>query len=387
VSTREHRVRLLLVCTAGLAVVAGALGQAPLPPTQTEASVKQVGDTKIRTHVSLVTVPVSVMDAKREPVLNLSAKDFQITDNGISQQIVHFDLGNAFLSLVILLETSSRVGPLLPDIRKSGIVFSDTVVGPDDEAAVLSFNDSVDTLADFTTDHAIIQNAINELKQGTQGSKLFDAMALGVQVLNDHRQLQRTPDVPDRRRIMVILSEATDAGSEERLARVLRRAQLSNIAIYSVGLSTTLAQLEGSARDPKRRIRPEGTFPQPAMPGTVQTSSTETLRYGYGDLMNLITWTMRNIKDLVRDHPLEIATSGTGGQHIAASNGQHVATSNREFIEKAVDEIGGELHTQYSLTYEPTNNQVGFHVIRVTVSRRDLKVRSRPGYYIAPPDG
>ena len=383
--TKEHRVRWLLVCTAGLAVATIALGQAPLPTTQAGDSAQQVSETKIRTDVSLVTVPVTVLDLKREPVLNLSAKDFKITDNGKPHKIVHFDLGNASLSLVILLQTSSRVGPLLSDIRKSGIVFSDTVMGPNDEAAVLSFNDSVDKLVDFTTDHGIIQDTINELKQGTQGSKLFDAMALAVQMLNDRRQLQPTPDVPARRRIMVIMSEATDSGSGEQLGKVLRRAQLSDIAIYSVQLSTTLAQLEASPRAP-RRIRPEGTFPQPGMAGTVQTSSTEAMRYGYGDLTSLITWTMRNIKDLVKDHALEIATSGTGGQHIATSNGQHVATSNRELIEKAVDQIGEELHSQYSLTYQPGSNQAGFHVIKVTVSRRDLKVRSRPGYYATLPE-
>lgn len=32
--------------------------------------------------------------------------------------------------------------------------------------------------------------------------------------------------------------------------------------------------------------------------------------------------------------------------------GQHFAASNREFIEKAVNEIGGELRLQYSLTYQ-----------------------------------
>jgi hypothetical protein len=55
-------------------------------------------------------------------------------------------------------------------------------------------------------------------------------------------------------------------------------------------------------------------------------------------------------------------------------------------MEKAVDEIAGELHSQYSLTYEPKDTQeTGYHRIRVNVKRKDLKVRARPGYYIAPP--
>lgn len=368
----------------GLAATPRGLSQKPLSKTDTGISIEQVQDTKIRTDVSLVTAPVTVLDKNRQPVLDLTAKDFQITDNGVRQDILHFDLGSTPLSLVILVETSARVEPLLPDIRKSGILFSDVVMGPEDEAAVLSFNDTVNNLVDFSMNHATIQEAINELNQGTQRSKLFDAMATAVQMLSNRQRSQTTSDAPDRRRIMLIISEATDVGSDERLWTVLRRAQLSNIGIYSVGLSTILAQLEAPSVDPRLRIRPQGAFPLPAMPGTLQIPSTEAMRYGYGNLMSFIGWTMRNVKDLAKDHALEVATAATGGLHIATSNGQHVATSNRELIEKAIAEIGGELHSQYSLTYQPTNNQVGFHAIKVRVNRLDVKVHSRPGYYTAP---
>src|SRR5206468_12795469 len=82
---------------------------------------------------------------------DLDAKNFQVTDNGMAQKISHFDLGGDPLSLVILVETSSRVEPLMPEIRKTGILFAQTVMGPTGEAAVVGFNDSVDKLQDFTT--------------------------------------------------------------------------------------------------------------------------------------------------------------------------------------------------------------------------------------------
>jgi len=41
---------------------------------------------------------------------------------------------------------------LLPQVRKTGILFTQTVMGPNGEAAVVGFNDSVDKLQDFTTD-------------------------------------------------------------------------------------------------------------------------------------------------------------------------------------------------------------------------------------------
>jgi len=76
-------------------------------------------------------------------------------------------------------------------------------------------------------------------------------------------------------------------------------------------------------------------------------------------------------------HALNIATSGTGGRHIA--------TFGSRSLEKATDEIGAELHSQYWLTYELRGtDETGYHTIKVRVDRPELRVRSRPGYYIAP---
>jgi VWFA-related protein len=95
--------------------------------------------------------------------------------------------------------------------------------------------------------------------------------------------------------------------------------------------------------------------------------------------MNFNLWALKNVKDQITGHALQIAAAGTGGRHIA--------TFGANSMQKAVDEIGAELHAQYSLTYEPKGtNKTGYHKIRVYVKRQDLKVRARPGYYIAPPE-
>src|SRR5213082_3723863 len=204
---------LALTLLAAFAAVAGR-AQAPsgpippkpgvevqLPPKDTQA--------KVKVQVALVNTPVTVRDGRGEMVHNLEARDFQITDNGVAQRISHFDLGGDPLSLVILLETSSRIEPLLPQVRKTGILFTQTVMGPTGEAAVVGFNDSVDKLQDFTTNADLIENHIAQLGQGTSGSKLYDAMAVGVEMLSG-RPPATAADKPGRRRVLMILSEATD---------------------------------------------------------------------------------------------------------------------------------------------------------------------------------
>jgi hypothetical protein len=57
---------------------------------------------------------------------------------------------------------------------------------------------------------------------------------------------------------------------------------------------------------------------------------------------------------------------------------------NQKELDRAVSELGEELHSQYLLTYTPNNQEEsGFHTINVQVLKPDLKVRARDGYYIA----
>jgi VWFA-related protein len=370
----------LVLALAGVPAHAQA-PSGPIPPKPGAAVQQAPKDLpKVKVRVALVNTPVTVRDSRGEMVHNLEAQDFHVTDNGVTQQISHFDLGGDPISLVILIETSSRIEALLPQVRKTGILFTQTVMGPNGEAAVVAFNDSVDKLQDFTTDGDLIEKAIAHLGAGMSGSKLYDAMAVGVEMLSGRPEA--TPDKPGRRRVMMILSEATDAGSEAKLGAVLRNAQLANVTIYSVGLSTTRAQLQAKPKDTRPQLTPPGTFPLPPQPGTPQTPTSEANRYGNIDLMALAVWAVQHIHNQIKDHALEVAATATGGAHLP--------TFKDRSIEKAIDEIGGELHSQYTISYAPTGSDAtGYHEIKVQVVRNDaknLKVRARPGYYLAPPE-
>jgi VWFA-related protein len=351
---------------------------APKPGAEIQQPPKELP--KLKVQVALVNTPVTVRDSRGDMIHNLEARDFQISDNGVPQQISHFDLGGDPLSLAILIETSSRIAPLLPEIRKTGILFTQTVMGSMGEAAVVSFNDSVDKLQDFTPNGDLVENTIAHLGPGTSGSKLYDAMAVGVEMLSGRPQA--TVERPGHRRVLLVLSEASDAGSEVRLGEVLRQAQLASISIYSVGLSTTRAELQAKPKDTRPQITPPGTFPLPPQPGIPQTPTSEESRYGNIDLMAAAVWAVQHIHDQVKDHALEVAATATGGAHLA--------TFKDRSVEKAIDEIGGELHSQYSISYIPRGTDaIGYHEIKIAVIRKDaknLKVRARPGYYLAPPE-
>ena len=323
----------------------------------------------IHVRVNEVTTPVTVRDGAGEMIFSLTPKDFHIFDNGAEQKIDHFDLGGDPLSIALVAETSSRVEPMLPAIRRTGIIFSQVVMAQTAEAAVIGFDDSVNLLEKFTTDPDSIQGAINRLPEGTSGARLYDAMARGVSLLSGRPEA--------RRRVLLVVAEAQDTGSENKLGEILRQAQLANVTIYSIGLSTLAAEWRSQPESAPSQIGPPGTFPVPTPNGMPQTPEVEAQMQGNMDLLALAEWLVKTGRNALGSNSLAVASKATGGLHLK--------TLKDRSIEKALDEIGGELHAQYTLAYRPTDGESsGYHEIKVEVDRSGVSVRSRPGYYLAP---
>jgi VWFA-related protein len=341
--------------------------QGPIAP-KPDKPVQQPPEGTIRVRVALVSAPVVVVDAKGEPVVDLHQKDFHILDDGIEQTIEAFDLGGEQVSTVLVFETSSRIAPLLPTVQKSAIVFTQTVVGPSGQAAVISYDDAVNTVLPFSTDSDKIEKTIANLKPGNSGARLYDALSSAVGLLRGRPYGQR--------RAIVVVGEASDSGSEEKLGRVLRDAQLANIVIYSVGLSPTSAALRAPpSQAGPAPATPPGTFGGPPMPGSVQTPTTQQQYGGNIDLLGLSEWAVRNVKAVVKDRPLDLAATATGGTYQPAFR--------EGKFDNAIDAIGGELNSQYMLSYHPTGAETaGYHTIKVTVDVPGVKIRTRPGYYL-----
>jgi len=350
----------------------------PVQQTPPEAAAK------LTARVTLVTTPVTVRDAHGAMIHNLDREDFLVRDNGVDQQITHFEVGGDPLSVVVVVETSSRIDPLLPQIRKLGIVFTEQVLGPEGEAAVVGFDDTVARLVPFTRDHEAIQAAFAGLRSGESGRRLFDAMSEGVELLSGRRKPTRETPVPGRR-VLLLISEAFDSGSETRLGEVLRRAQLENVTIFSVGLSTTRAELQAKPRDNAPvSATPPGIMGMPAPPGTVPTPSTTANASGV-DLIALAQVLVEHTRSAATQHSLEVGAAATGGACYSTFKGRS--------IERALDEIGGELHAQYLISYSPPRSEdaqeSGYHRITVSLAADKAdgrKVSFRPGYYIPPPE-
>ena len=363
----EHGFVLTVLC-----LILAFTGDAPAAkffgahgPSRQSAQARQESQS-IKTRAGEVIVPVTVVDRNGDSVLNLQQEDFHIYDNGVERAIDHFDFGDSSLSIVLVVESSSHVEALLPAIHRTSVVFTEAVMTPSGEAAVIGFDNSVDLLREFTSDQESVRRSIEDVQPGTSGSKLYDAMSRGIALLEDQPA--------QRQRILVVTAEAQDRGSTAKLSDVLQHAKMANVVIHSIGLSTGSASVRAK---PKAflspNIAPVGTFPSPTPHNFLSPQFAEGVQ-GNMDLGSVVDSLVRMG---TKPNTLAVASQATGGLH--------VNTLRDRSIEQAMDQIGGELSTQYILSYSPSDaERSGYHVIRVEVSKPGVTVRTRPGYYMSP---
>jgi len=336
------------------------------PPTPPE-------EFRVRVRVEMVTAPLVVRDRSGEFVYDLRREEVQLLDNGVPQQIQVFELASEPISLVILIDTSQRVAPLLDRVRPTGVLFSSYILGQQGEAAVLSFDSEIKMLQEFTSDPDQVIRGVEAIKPGGNQTRLADALERAVGLLSERAE--------GRRGVIVAITEARNDGSVVELGMPLRRAQVAGISIYTVTLSALDADL---LRRPEDRPVPQspyppGVFPTPGIPGQVQTPTTEAQRqYGRVDILAAIMALVTTLRDTKRESINELYAQGTGALHYAPRS--------RASLEEAINRIGQDLHNQYMISYRPSNREEeGFHRIEIRVSREDVRTRHRPGYYVGPP--
>jgi VWFA-related protein len=354
---------VLVVCLALLSIYAQGQTAAATGAAQAQ--------NKIQVRSEEVIAPVTVLDKRGVPVLDLTQKDFHVFDNGVEQRIDHWDLGGDPLAVVLVIETSSHIEMMAPVIHGMGSIFTETVMALDGEAAVVTYDSTVNVRQAFTHDHDDVQQAIAAVKFEAPEMRLYDAMAEAVERLKT-RPL-------NYRRVMLIVGESQDIASDAKLGLVLREAQIADIAIYAIGPSSSSADLRFGDRSPSRGIKyPPGVFSGPTRPGAMQIPENGRAPGGTLDLMPVAVWLITRGTNEISNHQLAVAAAATGGVHYRALRDRTVRS--------ALDQIGGELHAQYIVSYAPTVEQsAGFHTIKVTVARPDVTLRTRLGYFVAGP--
>lgn len=349
-----------------LAVLLPVWAQGPPPDPKTDPKTDRY---RFGATVEIVTTPVTVLGPDGRYVPGLEKEHFRVFDNDKEQQIVGFDVSFLPISLVLCVQSSGRVEGLLPQIKKTGILYTDLVLGEQGEAAVISFNSKVEVVQEFTKDSNKLIEAIKKIKVGSDATRTSDAVFEGI------RLLRTRPD--NHRKVIVVVSETRDDGSEVPLGESMRNAQLANIIIYTIRLSTAKGRITQPAQV-KRDPFPPGVAARPTAPGVVSTPNTQAQsRVEVVNALPFIIEAVRGVKNLIFSDPLQALAESTGGKQLAPLT--------EGGLEQAVGKIGEDLRSHYLISYRPNNlAEGGFHRIRVEVNLGGVNVRTRPGYWLGP---
>ncbi len=321
-------------------------------------------DISITTH--FVMTPVTVTDRRGNIINGLTVKDFRLEDNKKPQSITE-DVAIHPISMVIAVQANLEVEKMLPMIQKLASSIQAQVLGDDGEAAVLQFDHRIITLTDFTSDPDKLAASFKKLKVGSAQSRLNDATIEGINLL------RKRPD--SRRKVLLLISESGDKSSELRPREVLSAAEFANVVIYSIDISKTMAQITAPPPETHSVLdnRPPGAVYLGG--GNVETATTQS-QNNMGNWAPLVKDIYDSAKGVFVPNPLKVYTTYTGGQ-------QYPFKSQKD-LDRAVSDLGQELHSQYLLTYRPSNqDEAGYHNIVVRVLKPDLYIRARDGYYWA----
>lgn len=327
-------------------------------------------DYTIRTTTRTVLVPTTVKDKDTGDFVNgLSVSDFTVFDNDRPQKISS-DFSYEPLSVVVAVQANADVEPMIPKLKKIGVLLHGLVTGEGGDLAVIKFDHRIELLQDWTSDPNRIDDSLQKLYAGSSTARTIDAVLEADHMLKRHDPQNR------RRRVIVLFSQGYDKGSESKDNETLRQMQFDNVVVYPIDIS----QITLLERKPSNDQRPVmGGVPPEAMhapTGNTQTATDVVQNHPGGNAFNIVPPVWRSIKDLFKQPPDRAFAGLTGGR---------VYTFARQAsLEQAMSDLGKELHSQYLLSYSPDAETVkdpGFHKIRVEVNHPRLDIRARTGYF------
>jgi VWFA-related protein len=334
---------------------------APLLP----APISTRDDVIFGTSTTIVIAPTTVRDRNGEFVNGLQLQDFELYDNNKLQK-VNADVRDEPLSLVVAVQRSSNLTELLPKIQRVGTELNQLVAGQDGEIAVVGFDHRIQVMQDFTKEGTKVSEAMQKMTPGSSSHAVVDAVSQSVRMLT-HRP-------PDRRRVLLLIAEKRDRGSELRLREALEQTQFANVSVYSLDISTVVAALTDKGMPPRPPSIPAEAQHLPG--GGTSTPTTMEQNYYNGNYVPVFVDIFKAVKSVFVDDTLDVFTRFTGGREYSFIG--------EKSLDKAISGISEELHSQYLLSYSPNNQKEGgFHEIKVVVNRPQLEVRTRPGYWVA----
>lgn len=321
---------------------------------------------KLVTNVNFVQVPVTVKDDSGKLMNGLLAQNFSILENGAKQNITFFTSDPFPISAAVIIDVS--LPNMVLDRIKQTFSALTGAFSPYDEIALFVYGNTVQKRQDFmaalSDKTAASLRSLRKIEGSTPGPAIADSPMTAGPSINSRRFPDPGPVIrttedraymesavlndaiaqaaaelgkrdPTRRRVVFVISDGREKGSNNSYNEVLRVLLTHNITLFAVAVDTAALPIY----DKLTRIR---------LP-----------RQGYGNILP---------------------------KYASATGGEVLPELSRAAMENAYPRLAEEARNQYTIGYYTNaGNAMGYRSIDVRVNRPSLKVYARDGYYPAPP--
>jgi VWFA-related protein len=308
----------------------------PPPPAPTPKKLEGVPDYSLKVNVPLVNVDVLVTSKSGEFVPGLKQEHFRIFEDGVPQTITSFNVSQAPITAVLLIEFASTNYFFMRDALQASYAFAGTLK-KDDWVAVSYYDMQPHILVDFTQDKKAIYGALNQLRiPGFAETNLFDAL---------YDTLDRLDRVEGKKYVLLVTT-GIDTFSKLTLDKIMKKIKdTKDVTIFPISVGFMVREYCETH------------------PGGCRNA------HGMGIPVS-------NMDYLQGDNEMRTFAAMTGGR---AYFPRFQAEYGEDF-----QAIGDDIRHQYSLSYHPTNNKLDgtYRKLKVQVVAPDggqLKIKDQKG--------
>lgn len=178
----------------------------------------------LKVETDLVSFNVTVTDGRNEPVRGLTSENFRVFEDDVEQAVHHFSDDDYPYCLGLVLDRSGSMYSVIEDVYNAAF-HTVRASKPEDEFFVITFNQHVDLLQDFTSDQKLLQRQLKKVdSDGT--TALYDAIYTSLKHLDRGHH--------DKKALLVV-TDGADNRSSLKFKDLLEFIRERHVAIYVVG--------------------------------------------------------------------------------------------------------------------------------------------------------
>ena len=308
----------------------------PPPPPASPTKVEGIPDYSLKVNVPLVNVDVLVTTKNGQFVPGLKKDNFRLFEDGSQQQISNFNVSQAPVTAVLLVEFASTNYVFMVQALQASYAFANSLK-KDDWVAVSYYDMQPHILVDFTQDKKAIYGALNQLRiPGFAETNLFDAV---------YDTLDRLDRVEGKKYI-ILVTTGIDTFSKLTLDKITKKIKdTKDVTIFPISIGFIVREYCETH------------------PGGCRNAHGMGIPVG-------------NMDYLQGDNEMRTFAAMTGGRaYFPRFEGE---------LPELFGDISNDIRNQYSLSYHPTNAKLDgtYRKLKVQVVAPDggpLKVKDQKG--------